>query len=370
MSDEVIFSDFCERLKPCGRILELEGYNVWCCSPIYGDDGRVHVFYSRWKDDFNYWVADCEIGHAVADRPEGPYRHVDVALKGRGGTEWDSWSCHNPTIHKVGNKYALLYMGSDGSGLDITKNDLPGMDWNAYKPRFMKLVESKRIGLAVADSLNGPWKRISDQKPLIEPSPEDWDGIMTTNPALVQLPGGRFRLYYKSIDWKSWREIFGIRRYGAAEADRLEGPYTKYNDNPVLTFEHMQPRFIANESSAKSKEKEYEFETAQVEDAYVWQEADGTFRMICRDMGFFNHEYGLYLESSDGLDWSAPPKVAYRDSAFYFHEEMPGLAREGRLERPQILMKDGVPDYLFCAFRGGKYKTASGAVLKIEKGVL
>ncbi|NOU36807.1 MAG: glycosyl hydrolase family 43 [Kiritimatiellaceae bacterium] len=364
--EEVVFSEFCKKIQPCGRILEQDGWNVWCCSPIYGEDGRVHVFYSRWRNDFNFWVADCEIGHAVADRPEGPYTHVDTALSGRGGTAWDSWSVHNPTIHKVGDRYALLYMGSDGSGLDITKEDLPGMDWDTYQPYFMRLVESKRIGLAVSDSLDGPWTRISDEKPLLEPSPETaWDDMLTTNPALLQLPDGTFRLYYKSIDWKSWREIFGIRRFGTASAKRLEGPYVKYKGNPVLTFEHLKPRFIANGTVAVSKEKEYEFETAQVEDAYVWQE-NGTFRMICRDMGFFNHEYGLYLESDDGLNWTGAPQVAYRDAAFYFDEKMPGLAREGRFERPQVLMKDGRPAYLFCAWRGGKYRTSSGVVLKIK----
>ena len=43
-------SDFCKRLLPVGRILESEGYYVWCCTPIYGEDGKVHVFYSRWPD--------------------------------------------------------------------------------------------------------------------------------------------------------------------------------------------------------------------------------------------------------------------------------------------------------------------------------
>jgi hypothetical protein len=28
--------------------LEEPGYHVWCCSPIDGPDGKVHVFFSRW----------------------------------------------------------------------------------------------------------------------------------------------------------------------------------------------------------------------------------------------------------------------------------------------------------------------------------
>ncbi|MCH5597360.1 hypothetical protein [Niabella ginsengisoli] len=37
-------SDFAKRLKPVGRALELEGYYVWCNTPIKGPDGKIHVF--------------------------------------------------------------------------------------------------------------------------------------------------------------------------------------------------------------------------------------------------------------------------------------------------------------------------------------
>ena len=43
-------STFCKSIRPIGRILEHPDYNVWGCSPIYDDEGRVHVFYSRWKN--------------------------------------------------------------------------------------------------------------------------------------------------------------------------------------------------------------------------------------------------------------------------------------------------------------------------------
>ena len=34
-------SAFCKRLQPVGRILEEEGWYVWCSSPIYGQEGKV-----------------------------------------------------------------------------------------------------------------------------------------------------------------------------------------------------------------------------------------------------------------------------------------------------------------------------------------
>lgn len=75
-------SDFCRLLEPVGRILEEEGYYVWCCAPIFDDEGKVHVFYSRWPKQYKMggWIGRCEIAHAVADRPEGPYKYVETVL--------------------------------------------------------------------------------------------------------------------------------------------------------------------------------------------------------------------------------------------------------------------------------------------------
>ncbi|WP_369434017.1 glycoside hydrolase family protein [Psychromonas sp. MME1] len=140
-----IISEFCYQLTGVGRILEDKDNNVWGCSPIYGPDGKVHLFYSRWKNEATHlgWLSCCEIAHAIADKPEGPYETVDIALTGRGGDWWDSMTCHNPTIHKIGDKYALFYIGTtEGS------------------------VYSKRIGMATSDSLYGPWKRCDT--PIIE----------------------------------------------------------------------------------------------------------------------------------------------------------------------------------------------------------
>ncbi len=324
-------SAFGERLQAVGRILELPGYNVWCCSPIYSPDGKVHVFYSRWKNEAGHsgWLTSCEIAHAVADQPEGPYETVDVALAPRGGNWWDARTCHNPTIHRVGDKYVLFYLGtSDGT------------------------VYTKRTGMAVADSLYGPWER--SDRPIIEPDPDPqaWNSMCTTNPALVQHPSGELWLYYKSwciADWEYDLEhgdgIRTNRRYGLAVAKTLAGPWVKRAGGPVMDLR------------ATGKK-------AQSEDAYVWIEGR-TFKMIMRDMGFWNHQYGLYFESSDGLRWS-DPQVAFWDARRYFNEPPNGLYREGRFERPQLLMRNGLPDYLFVAFQGGRYGTSSAAVLKIH----
>ncbi|QUI24683.1 glycosyl hydrolase family 43 [Vallitalea pronyensis] len=338
-----------KQLEGVGRILEEEKYNVWGCSPIYDEDGRVHVFYARWENKYDHlgWVAACEVAHAVADSPEGPYKHVGVVLQGRGGQHWDSWSIHNPSVYKVDDKYIILYMGSDGSNLGKTLDEIGEMDGDMYKPYFHKLVNSKRVGMAIADSLDGPFVRVSDQEPMIHVGDDtDWDSFCTSNPTFTKTPEGKYRIYYKAWSQQTAAKFNGNRQYGFAESDTLTGPYKKYEGNPVIDYSYIEER-------------------VQAEDGYIWYE-DNKYHMVMRDMGVFNHEYGLYIESKDGIEWSEP-SISYLDAPSYFDEAMPGLTRQGRFERPQLLLKDGSPTHLFCAYRGGKYNTSSGVVLKINK---
>lgn len=345
---EKVQSELGKQLEGVGRILEEEQYNVWGCSPIYGEDGRVHVFYARWENKYDHlgWVAACEVAHAVADSPEGPYEHVGVVLKGRGGKAWDSWSIHNPSVYKVDGKYIIMYMGSDGSRLGKTLEEIGDMDKETYKPYHRQLVQSKRVGMAVADSLDGPWTRVSDEEPMINIGDEDaWDSFCTSNPTFTKTPEGNYRIYYKAWSIATEKRFVGNRQYGVAEASSFTGPYKKYEGNPIIDYSKIHERI-------------------QTEDGYVWLE-DNKYKMILRDMGIFNHEYGLYIESDNGLEWS-DPKISYLDAPSYFDEKMPGLTREGRFERPQVLLKEGHPTHIFCAYRGGKYNTSSGVVLKVK----
>jgi hypothetical protein len=322
-------SDFSKKLKPVGRALEEEGYYVWCNTPIYGKDGKVHVFYSRWPEKYGMsgWIHKCEIAHAVADSPESEFKHVETILKPREGY-FDATTCHNPHIQYIDGKYCLFYMGNSNGKTN-----------------------TKRIGLATADSLNGPWSR--PDKPLLEAGkPGDWDDHCTTNPAFLKHPNGEYWLYYKSWNTNEYekaagKRIRGNRKYGLAIANNVTGPYIKYENNPVIDFS-----VLGNNE--------------QLEDAFVWME-NGKFYLIARDMGFFNHDYGLIFESEDGLHWKQP-KIAYYEASHYIHQPPAPkhLSRYGRFERPQILMKNGKPEYLFTTSQGGKYNTASSFIFKIE----
>jgi hypothetical protein len=275
------------------------------------------------------WINRCEIARAVADAPEGPFRYVETVLAPRGGGHWDGTTCHNPHVQRVDGRYCLFYMGNANGRTD-----------------------TKRIGLATSDTLDGPWWR--PDRPLLDAGPAGaWDDHCTTNPAFVRHPSGQYWLYYKSWNTADYenatdRSVRGNRKYGLAVADRLAGPYVRHAGNPVIDF------------SARGGNRQFE-------DAFVWRDGDGGFHLIARDMGVFDHQSGLYLSSPDGLRWSEPT-IAYRPLGHYVTEPPPPrhLTRYGRLERPQLLLRDGKPAYLFTATQGGSAGTASGFVLRVE----
>jgi hypothetical protein len=163
-------------------------------------------------------------------------------------------------------------------------------------------------------------------------------------------PNGEAWLYYKSWNKEAYRNEAGPiranRKYGLAISDSIQGGYTRFSGNPVVDF------------SSQGDNK-------QVEDAYVYIE-EGKFKMLMRDMGYFDHSVGLIFESDDGLQWSEP-KIAWFGADAYLNEPPAPehLKRYGRFERPQLLMKEGKPAYLFVAMQGGKHGTASGFVFEI-----
>jgi hypothetical protein len=321
-------SGFARSLKPVGRALEMEGYFVWCNSPIEGNDGKIHVFFSRWtaKKGMGGWINGCEICRAVSDHPEGPYVYVETVLAPRPGF-WDATTCHNPSIKKIDGRYCLFYIGNSNGKTN-----------------------TKRIGLATSDALQGPWQR--PDKPLLEPGGEGaWDDHCTTNPSCIKHYNGQYWLYYKSWNTADYETqtgpVRGNRKYGVAIADNLQGPYIKHKGNPLIDF-----------SSRGSN--------AQLEDAFVWQEKKRV-KMLARDMGYYNHEDGIIMESKDGIRWNRPKTAYYGADKYIQQPPAPShLKKYGRFERPQLLFIKGKPAYLFTTTQGGKYMTASSFIFKID----
>lgn len=72
-TDNLTFKD---RLQPLSEenIFKTDGYYNWCSSILKGDDGKYHLFYSRWKREYSFygWLTHSEVAHAVSDSPTGP----------------------------------------------------------------------------------------------------------------------------------------------------------------------------------------------------------------------------------------------------------------------------------------------------------
>lgn len=291
-------------------------YNIWCGTMVRGADGKCHLFYSRWPRQLghNAWVTHSEVAHAVADNPLGPYRHVDVALPARGKEFWDGLCTHNPTVMRFGAKYYLYYMGNTGDGVAMKT-----LNWTHRN--------NQRIGVAVADSPNGPWQRFD--KPVIDvsPDPDTADALMTSNPSVTQRPDGGYLMVYKAVAKKGPPPFGGPVVHLVATSDSPTGPFTK----------HPQPVFTK------------EGEKFPAEDPYIWRGSDRYWAIVKDNHGVFTgrgKSLALF-ESADGFDW----KLAKHP--FVSTTEI--LWADGRrqkldaLERPQLWFENGKPAVLFCA---------------------
>ena len=294
---------------------------VWCGSVIRGEDSRHHMFAARWPKHLPFFAGyktSSQVVHAVSDTPEGPYAFQSVVLPDRGAEYWDGRMTHNPTIHRCGDTYLLFYIGATFVGdrpsaaeLRVGSTDVPAKSYATI-----------RIGLATADSVWGPWRR--PDTPCLETRPGRWDGSVVTNPAPCVLADGRILLYYRS------NTPHGLR-IGVSRAESLDAPFVRISDDPVLVF--GDGNFV--------------------EDPYVWWNGVG-FELVAKDMlgGITGEKHsGIHAKSPDGLAWSlcTPPKAYSRRVAW----DDGRIALQGCVERPQVLVRDGVPTHVFAATADG-----------------
>ena len=187
------------QVAPIGGGFRDDTYWTWCGSVILGDDGKYHMFASRWSKRTRFapnWLTNSYIVRAVSDTPEGPYTYVEDIVGHRGAEFWDGLMAHNPTIHLLPagspfGRYALFYTGSTYDG-GVPTESITGED-----PRRNQSRANQRIGVLTAHSINGPWTRLD--QPILSPRPGKWDGMMVTNPAAVIHDDGSVLLYYKAV---------------------------------------------------------------------------------------------------------------------------------------------------------------------------
>ena len=162
-SDDLrMYDDFQELSSD--NIFKTEGYFNWGASIIKGGDGKYHLFYARWEKKYSFygWLTHSEVAHATSKSPAGPWKYKETALKGAGGNRWDAITAHNPKIKYFDGKYYLYYIATNmGERLLSEEELIRTSKVTRGKDDIRKALRSnQRTGVAVSNSINGPWERM------------------------------------------------------------------------------------------------------------------------------------------------------------------------------------------------------------------
>jgi alpha-L-fucosidase len=311
---------FREKLLPTDEQygFRMDDYWVWCGSVIKGDDGKYHMFASRWPKELSFgphWLTNSEIVHAVSDTPEGPFTFSDVALPPRGEEFWDGKMTHNPAIRKYGDTYLLYYTGTTYHG------DMPDAAHPVTNESPLKIEahHNERIGLATSKSPYGPWERYDH--PILDVVPNSWEQYLVANPAPFVFDDGRVMLYYKGV------EQLGKHAVSVAFADHWSGPYKRNSDSPLNMG-------------------------IGAEDPTIWYE-DGKFQALMLDHGRKFTDKGIYYAySKDGLNWTIDSNPVAISNEIVLKDGT--IARRSATERPWVLVEDGKATHVYFATKNAK----------------
>ena len=309
-----------------------ENYWIWGSSVIRTNDGEYHMYVSRWSREYPFfttWITDSEIAHCVADNPLGPFVFQDVALGKRGAQYWDGQSCHNPKIIQYRDKFLLFYMGSTHPFEPFPQ----GTDPMIQGKHCIVARSNKRIGMAMADSPNGPWQRLNN--PILPTKPNTYYSFLTSNPSPVIHEDGSVKLMFKARAYEKSKEhpgdTHGRMTIGMASAENFMGPYKVISANPLFGPDHF----------------------GEIEDPSMWHDRDG-YHMIAKDMGQSiagEKHAGILAHSKNGLDWKLDEHpLAYSKTISYEDGTEKFL---GQMERPFVLLENGKITTLYFAVMDG-----------------
>lgn len=267
------------------------------------------------------WLYITEIAHATAKTPEGPYTFRDVAISSPGDSprgRWDAVNTHNACITRFPDpesgklKYYLYFIANRGK-------ETMADPWLVH-------VGNQRIGVAHADSPDGPWTR--------HPTPVCVPGgplrHYVVNPGVTRLPDGRYLMVLKGrAEVPGKPDAWGPMLHGWALAATPTGPFT------------IQPELLFPGSIS-------------AEDPCVWVQ-DGRVFAAVKDWN------GKLSGVAPGISWiygdiQADGKVKWQVpahpliSARVLRWDDGTETKIHTLERPFILLgNDGKPTHLFAA---------------------
>lgn len=300
------------------NIFKTDGYYNWGASIYKDDQGIYHLFYSRWKYKLNFtgWLTDSEIARATSKNPSGPWTYQETVLKGRGDGHWDAITAHNPKIKYFRGKFYLYYISTNNGIEKISESELIETAQTGYNhPNWKTLRTNQRTGVAVSDSIHGPWKRLD--RPLIEPS-----GPITTltvNPAIDRGSDGN---YYLIVKGDKPNDTNFVRNQAIAISDSPTGPFVM-QEKPVIDY-------------------------MDTEDMSIWFDATRE-----RFYGVFHaHTYIGLITSKDGINWGKAKHHVLMEKRIRLKDG--STIEPDRMERPSIFTENGKPTTLSLGVKKGE----------------
>jgi xylan 1,4-beta-xylosidase len=167
-------------------------YYFWAPEISY-DNGKVYVYYAAHKRDGNLCV-----GVASADKPEGPYKD------------------HGPLMcQEAGSIDAFPMRDENGKLYLIWKED--GNSVNKPTPIWMMELNEERTAL------------VGEKKELFK-NDQAWEGNLVEGVSIMK-HGNYFYAFYSAAGCCGRSCTYGL---GVARAEKLAGPWEKYDKNPLL----------------------------------------------------------------------------------------------------------------------------------------
>lgn len=317
-NSQVILSDKITSINEDNIFRDSLYYN-WCSSIIKGEDGKYHLFYSRWERSkkFHAWLTDSKVAHAVADQPEGPYKYVNTVLD----FDKDIYkageliSAHNPKIKYFEGKY-YLYFSTTTLERDITREEIKETAQSGQPhPTRNALRSNQRTFVASASSLDGEWA--INGKPLLEP--EGPIATIVNNPAITQGPDKRYYLIVKGD------------KPGAIKFERNQA--IAISDFPDREFV-IQPKPVIQDWDT--------------EDVSIWYDQP-TARFYAV---FHAHTYIGMMTSLNGIDWEKAKDFTIMKKKIERTDGKPSIMPD-RMERPFIFVENNKPEVLSLAVKKG-----------------
>lgn len=186
-------------------------------SDIIKVDSLYYVWYSKMRQFVpglpvvsTIWYATSPDGFVWTEKGEC----IQPGEKG----SWDERYVYTPGILIAEGKYYLFYTAQSNAKSDNTPWD-----------------QKTAIGIAVSDSPDGPWTKLSSNPVLVTSNDKSLFDSHRIDDSCLLKRDGKYWLYYKG---RQWGKMPTETKMGVAIAEKPEGPYIKHPENPLVTGGH------------------------------------------------------------------------------------------------------------------------------------